>query len=245
VGFAARMALPWAVAIAIEWVALRRAFRGPLESRGRAPREAPLPLARAPLVVLAITFAGFVAAGPLGFDAAWPAALGAVLMIAERTWAEHRARAGASMSAGASARAWVRAADPALLVFVLGLGLIVRGLDLGETVGDVLPSGDGLVALLGATFLAAVLANLLNNVPALLLLLPAAAAAGTPTVLAVLIGVNAGPNLTYTGSLATLLWRRILREREAEPSHKEFHVLGAVTVPPILIACTVALWLVT
>ena len=93
--------------------------------------------------------------------------------------------------------------------------------------------------------MAAVLANLLNNVPALLLLLPAAAAAGPETVLAVLIGVNVGPNLTYTGSLATLLWRRVLRERDAEPSHREFHVLGAISVPPILIGATVALWLVT
>ena len=65
--------------------------------------------------------------------------------------------------------------------------------------------------------LAAVLANLLNNVPALLVLLPAAAAAGPETVLAVLIGVNAGPNLTYTGSLATLLWRGALRDRGEEP----------------------------
>jgi arsenical pump membrane protein len=46
-----------------------------------------------------------------------------------------------------------------------------------------------------------------------LLLLPAAAAAGPGVVLSVLIGVNAGPNLTYVGSLATLLWRRALRER--------------------------------
>ena len=82
--------------------------------------------------------------------------------------------------------------------------------------------------------LAAVLANLLNNVPALLLLLPAAAAAGPATVLAVLIGVNAGPNLTYTGSLATLLWRGALRDRGEEPGHGEFHRLGALTVPPIL-----------
>ncbi len=57
-----------------------------------------------------------------------------------------------------------------------------------------------------------------------------------------LIGVNAGPNLTYTGSLATLLWRGVLRERDAEPSHAEFHRLGALTVPPILIGATVALW---
>ena len=131
---------------------------------------------------------------------------------------------------------------------MLGLGLIVRALadaGLGDVVTDILPAGHDLLPLLGATALAAALANLLNNVPALLVLLPAAAAAGTPTVLAVLIGVNAGPNLTYTGSLATLLWRRVLKERDAEPSHKEFHVLGAMTVPPILIACTVALWLVT
>src|SRR5262249_18452384 len=135
-----------------------------------------------------------------------------------------------------------------LLGFVLGLGFIVKALaehGLGDVVTNVLPGGTGLLALLGVTFLAAALANLLNNVPALLVLLPAAAATSPATVLAVLIGVNAGPNLTYTGSLATLLWRRVLRDRGHEPSHAEFHLLGAVTVPPILIGCTVALWLVT
>ncbi len=130
---------------------------------------------------------------------------------------------------------------------MLGLGLIVRavaGHGLGELVNDLLPGGESLPALLGATALAAVLANLLNNVPALLVLVPAAAAAGPATVLAVLIGVNAGPNLTYTGSLATLLWRRVLREREAEPPLSEFLRLGGLTVPPILVGATFALWLV-
>ncbi len=42
--FAALMALPWAVAIAIEWVALRRVFAGDLEARGGPPRGAPPPL---------------------------------------------------------------------------------------------------------------------------------------------------------------------------------------------------------
>jgi arsenical pump membrane protein len=145
-------------------------------------------------------------------------------------------------------RASLKAVDLPLLGFVLGLGLIVRSLaehGLGDLVTDILPDGTNLLALLGATVLAAVLANLLNNVPALLLLLPAAAAAGPETVLAVLIGVNAGPNLTYTGSLATLLWRNALRDRGEEPSHGEFHRLGAITVPPILVGATVALWLVT
>ena len=108
-----------------------------------------------------------------------------------------------------------------------------------------LPHGTGLLPLLATTFIAAGLANVLNNVPALLVLLPAAVAGGTGTVLAVLIGVNAGPNLTYTGSLATLLWRRVLRERSAEPPLGEFLRLGAITVPPILVLATVALWLVS
>jgi arsenical pump membrane protein len=227
--FAALMALPWAVAIAIEWGVFRRAFAGDLAARATPPTRPVAPLPRAPLGVLAFTLAGFAAAGPLGLDAAWPAAAGALAMVAfEGT-------------------AW-RALDLPLLGFVLGLGLIVRavaGHGLGDLVDGLLPDGAGLLALLGAAGLAALLANLLNNVPALLVLLPAAAAAGSPIVLAVLIGVNAGPNLTYTGSLATLLWRRVLREREAEPPLGEFVRLGALTVPPILAGATVALWLVT
>src|SRR5206468_7589444 len=114
---------------------------------------------------------------------------------------------------------------------------------LADTVADVLPDGSGLLALLGATALAAVLANVLNNVPALLVLLPAAAAAGPETVLAVLIGVNAGPNLTYTGSLATLLWRRTLHAHAETTDVVQFTRLGLLTVPPALAACTACLWL--
>ncbi|MFN2478044.1 MAG: ArsB/NhaD family transporter, partial [Pseudonocardiaceae bacterium] len=69
----------------------------------------------------------------------------------------------------------------------------------------------------------------------MLVLLPAAAAAGSGVVLAVLIGVNVGPNLTYVGSLATLLWRRILARNNAEPQLGEFLRLGALTVPPVLV----------
>jgi arsenical pump membrane protein len=186
-------------------------------------------LPRTPLIVLGFTLLGFIAAGPRGLDSAWPAAAGAAAMV---------------VFEGTS----LRAVDLPLLGFVLGLGLIVRAVaehGLGSAVDDLLPGGSSLAALLGAAALAAVLANLLNNVPALLVLLPAAAAAGPSIVLAVLIGVNCGPNLTYTGSLATLLWRRVLREREAEPPLGEFLRLGAITVPPILVLATVALWIVS
>jgi arsenical pump membrane protein len=114
---------------------------------------------------------------------------------------------------------------------------------LGDLVSDLVPSGEGLLALLAVAALAAVLANLLNNVPALLVVLPAAAAAGPATVLATLVGVNVGPNLTFTGSLATLLWRRVLHARGHPPDLGTFVRLGAATVPPILAGATVALWL--
>ena len=61
-------------------------------------------------------------------------------------------------------------------------------------------------------------------------------------VLAVLIGVNVGPNLTYVGSLATLLWRRVLEGAGAAPSTREFHALGAVSTPPCLVGAVLALW---
>jgi arsenical pump membrane protein len=61
-------------------------------------------------------------------------------------------------------------------------------------------------------------------------------------VLAVLVGVNVGPNLTYTGSLATLLWRRTLRHHGAAPDLGEFTRLGLLTVPAGLVIAVLALW---
>jgi arsenical pump membrane protein len=231
--FAALMALPWLVAIAIERVALGRFFRA--EVQARAPAADAMtspPLPRAPLAVLAATLAGFALSSPLGFDPAWPAAAGALVL--------------ALCTPRAGAAGVVRAVDLPLLGFVLGLGVIVRAVTahgLGDAIGGLVPAGDGLGALLLAAAVAAVLANVLNNLPALLVLLPAAAASGPAVVLAVLIGVNAGPNLTYTGSLATLLWRRVLHERDAAPDLGSFTRLGLLTVPPILASATVALWL--
>jgi arsenical pump membrane protein len=53
---------------------------------------------------------------------------------------------------------------------------------------------------------------------------------------------NERPDLTYVGSLATLLWRRILPR---PPRLQTFTVLGLLTVPLCLTAATTALWLVT
>lgn len=61
-------------------------------------------------------------------------------------------------------------------------------------------------------------------------------------MLAVLVGVNVGPNLTYVGSLATLLWRRVLHVEDTDVELGEFVRLGLLTVPAALAAATLALW---
>jgi arsenical pump membrane protein len=83
----------------------------------------------------------------------------------------------------------------------------------------------------------------MNNLPATLLLLPIAAVGGVGPALAVLIGVDIGPNLTYPGSLATLLWRRAVAGVDGVPEVRDFIRLGAATVPLAIVGSTVALWL--
>ena len=213
---------------------LSRAFRADLEPprraasapRRRRPAAAALrPRGRRPAL------AGFALSSLVGIAPAWVAAAAALALVVR----EPRPLG-----------ALVRAAEPPFLVFVLGLALIVRAAGdhgLQSVVDALVPHGDGLLALLAIAGLSAVVANLLNNLPATLDR-PAGRRRGRPgPVLAMLIGVNVGPNLTYVGSLATLLWRRVVHAHDETTDLGEFLRLGALTVPPALVAGTVLLWL--
>ena len=137
------------------------------------------------------------------------------------------------------------AADLPFLAFVLALGIVVRAVTdngLAGALGHMIPSGTGLPALACIAAVAAVLANVINNLPAVLVLVPLTAPAGPGAVLAVLLGVNIGPNLTYAGSLATLLWRRIMHSHAHDVDLKEFTRLGLLTVPAALALAVLALW---
>jgi arsenical pump membrane protein len=231
--FAALMALPWVAAIGVEWMVLRRFFASDLRATARpaAPAAAPFPRYAAGVVVA--TLAGFAAARPIGIDPAWVAGAGAVALAGPEL-----------LTRRLSPRDAVAAIAPGFLLFVLALALVVDAAQrhgLEGQVAALVPGGEALPALLAIATLAAVLANVLNNLPAILVLLPALGSTGA--VLAALIGVGIGPNLSYAGSLATLLWRRVLRAHDAEPATATFLRLGALAVPPALVAATVALWL--
>jgi arsenical pump membrane protein len=232
--FAALMALPWLAVIGTEYAVFRRFFAADLDAGAQpaAPGRTGVPVFT--LAVVAVTLAGFVITSAVGVNPAWAALAGAAVLAA-RALAQRRTTV---VKLG-------RAADAPFLVFVLGLGIVVRavtGNGLGGAARPLLPTGTSLPALLATAALAAVLANVINNLPAVLMLLPLAAASGPGAVLAVLLGVNIGPNLTYTGSLATLLWRRVLREHGSGPSLREFTMLGLLTVPAGLVIAVLALW---
>jgi arsenical pump membrane protein len=233
--FGALMVLPTTAAVAVEWIVLTRFFAAEL-GRSRPPSAAPASpaLPRFALAILALTLAGFALSSTLGIAPVWIAAAGAAAISVP------------ALVRGASAPvALVRAAEPSFLIFVLGLAVIVQAASdngLASAVRSLLPTGGSLLDLLAIAALGAVLANLVNNLPATLMLIPVAATAGPGAVLATLIGVNIGPNLTYVGSLATLLWRRILQADDADAQIGEFVRLGAVTVPLALLAATVLLW---
>jgi arsenical pump membrane protein len=222
--FAGLMLVPWLAAIAVEYVVFRRFFRTDLNvTPAPAPADEDAGLPVFALIILVLTLAGFAATSLAGVNPAWAAAAGAGVLGIRALARRHTT----------PAAVW-RAAGVPFLAFVLALaGALMR----------VMPSGTGLPVLLATAALAAALANVINNLPAVLVLLPLAAAAGPGSVLAVLIGTNIGPNLTYAGSLATLLWRRVLREHDqGEPDLGEFTRLGLLTVPAGLALATVALW---
>ncbi|MGH2873658.1 MAG: SLC13 family permease [Solirubrobacteraceae bacterium] len=235
--FAGLMALPWLVAIAIEWLVLGRAFSaelgaGPADAQPAPAGSQPTALPRFSLAVVALTLTGFAVSSALGVAPVWFAAAGALALSAR-----HRPRSPIELAG---------AAEPAFLVFVLGLGVVVAAAGahgLSSVVDSLLPHGGSFPALLAVAAVSALLANLVNNLPATLIVVAVVSRSAPGSVLAMLIGVNVGPNLTYVGSLATLLWRRVVHAHDEEVELREFLALGVATVPITLVASTAALWL--
>jgi arsenical pump membrane protein len=89
----------------------------------------------------------------------------------------------------------------------------------------------------------ALVSNLVNNLPLGLIASTLASGAHvTPGISgALLIGVDLGPNLSVTGSLATILWLSALRREGLDITPLKFLALGSMLMPPALLAALVSL----
>ena len=228
-GFALAMAPVLAVVLVVEYVGLRLLYRRELAApatRALATEPAPLPVV--PLVAVAAMLLGFVVGSAFGIDPGWISTVTAVGLVA---WARHRGLG--------SLRRAVAAAHPSFAGFVLALGLVVAALGegpLGDELRELLPSGTSTLDLLLIAGLATLLAALVTNLSATLLLVPMLAPLGATAVLAALLGLTIGSGLTWTGSLANLLWRRALTRQGLAASTRDFHRVSLLLTPVSLVA---------
>jgi arsenical pump membrane protein len=136
-----------------------------------------------------------------------------------------------------------------VLPLVAGLFVLVEALEktgVLQMLADTLKSyaaGDPMATAWAGGAAVAFGANLVNNLPAGLLAGAAVQAAHVSQKVAgaILIGVDIGPNLSVTGSLATILWLTAIRREGQDVSAGQFLKLGILVMPPALILSLAAL----
>ena len=229
-----RYALPSLLSVAATYAVLRWTQRGALKQRVASDvpvpeltgggKTAALGIAATALVLLGSSFADI----QLGLPTAVAGGVTAVIVLIRGK------KAPWTMLKGVS---W------AVLPLVAGLFVLVEALDktgLIDTVGTIL-HGEAQRSATAAAWVAGVFiafaSNLMNNLPAGLIAGSAVQSAHVPEQVtsAILIGVDLGPNLSVTGSLATILWLTALRREGQAVSAWAFLKLGFLVMPPALL----------
>jgi arsenical pump membrane protein len=236
----ARFAAPSIASIAVTFVVLYATQRRALVSDtvatdvriGRLSNGA-----RFAAVGVAATAVVLVAASTMGFDLGAPTALAGGLTAAAALLGGRRAPWGL-----------IKAVSWGVLPLVAGLFVLVEALDHTGAIAalsSALRASAGTspaAAAWGSGVVVALACNVMNNLPVGLVAGAAVHGAQAPPDIAsaILIGVDLGPNLSVTGSLATILWLYALRRENLSVGSWRFLKLGALIMPPALIAALAA-----
>jgi arsenical pump membrane protein len=227
---------PSIIAIVVTFVALYYSQRAKLAARIEADVSIPALTVEAKIVACGILFmaASLLVASALGMDLGWPTFACGIATFSIVAWR--------SRHVGTTA---ARAMSWAVLPLVAGLFVLVAALSkigvaqqlavLLEQLHDLAPEWGVWVAG-GAT---ALIANIANNLPAGLLAGATMQASHAPfnVTAATLIGIDLGPNLSVTGSLATVLWMTSLRREGIHVSFLQFLKVGCTVLPISLVFC--------
>jgi arsenical pump membrane protein len=131
-----------------------------------------------------------------------------------------------------------------VLPLVAGLFVLVQAIDSTGLIGALArmlrsaAQSNPISAAFGSGTLLAFVSNILNNLPAGLIASEAVAQAHPPRLVVdtLLIGVDLGPNLSVTGSLATILWLQVIRRGGEDVGFMQFLRIGAIVMPVALFA---------
>ncbi len=236
--------VPSVCSIAATFLALRWRIRRDLQGVVAAGAEPPALSPEGRVAAGGILGAGviLIAASACGLDLGLPTCLAAAVTVAITTRARFRPLR--EIAAGVS---W------SVLPLVAGLFVIVEALNRAgaqHAVASAFQRAAGLPRIPGALTASlgiAALSNVMNNLPSGLLAGGALQAAPIPSHIrdAVLIGVDLGPNLSVTGSLATILWLIALRREGQHINAWQFLRIGLLVMPPALLLATIAAALLT
>jgi arsenical pump membrane protein len=218
------------------WMLSRKELKGRLEQGVEVPSLSTEGFRAAWGIV--VTGAVLIAASALGLDLGLPTCSAGAAAVLIATRANRKALA-----------AVVRDVSWSVLPLVAGLFVLVEALEGAGALRDIgaaikycstLPPFAGSLA---ASFGVAALSNLMNNLPSGLLMGTALQTLHVPNYVrhAVLIGTDLGPNLSVTGSLATVLWLIALRREGEHVSGWTFLKAGVLVMPPALLLATMAL----
>lgn len=150
-----------------------------------------------------------------------------------------------------------RGAPWQIVIFSLGMYLVVYGLGKAWLTGygagalEWLAAQGPVWATIGAGFLSALVASVMNNMPSTLVGVLSIEQAQVPEltrelmVYANVVGNDLGPKFTPIGSLATLLWLHVLAGKGYRVTWVEYIKIGALITPPVLLLTLLALawWL--
>ena len=226
--------LPSILSIATTYMVMRLVFRRDLQATIEEEIEAePLQASgKVVLVGLGGVIAVLLTASALNKDLGLPTCLAALVVTAV-----------VSIEAKSNPIELAREISWGTLALVAGLFVMV---DAVESLGalqyttNALRWAEKLVPAAGALvvgFVVGIANNVVNNLPLGLIAGATLQAAHAKGLLAnaVLIGVDLGPNLSITGSLATILWLMALRKEKIEVSFWKFLKVGAIAMPAALL----------
>lgn len=211
--------------VALLWLLHRRDLDGHYSTSPRAkPHDRPLMVASA--VVAGALGPAFVT----GMTPAWPAGIGAAILVAVTAWRAPELLRRISVP-------WRVALGVVVLFVVVDLALSAG---LGPWLTDMVAQGDSGPELLRLSSIAAVTANGINNLPAYLAL-EITADTSPVRLAALLVGVNTGPIVTIWGSLATILWAQRCRSAGIYVSQARIAVTGLACSVVVVTGATLAL----
>jgi arsenical pump membrane protein len=140
--------------------------------------------------------------------------------------------------------------------FIGGMFIVVQAVEstgLTTQFGQLLlhlSGGSSFGAVMVGTFGSALGTNLINNVPMAVVLTSALQTTQHAPIMvqhafiaASIFGCDLGPNLTTVGSLATVLWLLILRQRNLDVSGLDYLKVGIIVTPFMLLTGALAIWL--